>query len=207
MSFLARYFSSLRRRPTSSSSPRRLWLSCLVTFRCSVRWLIRLVSSATWTSGEPVSPSLVAYSARISFLAAVSSGTFLLRIGANGFSGLIPLGRGSRMRVQHASPTRLVAGQRFTLPRTARRSYPPVSGASRRLLQRRGVLTAAASPALLDWANARPEHYAPPSAGPPPSGCAGAGTSSPGLVEGGRTARGARGAGDPASVRADLRGL
>src|ERR1700760_654587 len=104
MSFLARYFSSLRRRPTSSSSPRRLWLSCLVTFRCSVRWLIRLVSSATWTSGEPVSPSLVAYSTRISFLAAVSSGTLLLRIGANGFSGLIPLGRGSHRRVQPPSP-------------------------------------------------------------------------------------------------------
>src|ERR1700748_3758820 len=79
MSFLARYFSSLRRRPTSSSSPRRLWWSCLCTFRCSVRGLIRLVSSATWASGEPVSPSLVAYSARISFLAAVSSGTFLLK--------------------------------------------------------------------------------------------------------------------------------
>src|SRR5579864_8634086 len=78
MSFLARYLSSLRRRPTSSSSPRRLWWSCLCTFRCSVRSLIRLDSSATWTSGEPVSPSLVACVAMISFLIVVSSGTVLL---------------------------------------------------------------------------------------------------------------------------------
>src|SRR5580693_2697271 len=119
MSFLARYFSSLRRLPTSSSSPRRLWWSCLCTFRCSVRWLIRLVSSATWTSGEPVSPSLVAYSARISFLTAVSSGTWLLKnVGSVEDS--------SPARPPHEGAaglrlTRLLAGQHFRLPRAARR--------------------------------------------------------------------------------------
>src|SRR5690242_4582380 len=78
MSVRARYCSRRRRRPTRSSSPRRLWWSCLWLFRCSVRSLIRRVSSATWTSGEPVSPSLVAYSAMIWFLTAVSSDTVLL---------------------------------------------------------------------------------------------------------------------------------
>src|ERR1700685_1600475 len=118
MSFLARYFSNLRRRPTSSSSPRRLWWSCLFIFRCSVRWLIRLVSSAIWTSGEPVSPSLVAYSVRISFLTAVSSGTWLLKISAEeGTMELIP--RDGRLRVQHASLPRVVAGPPFHFPRSA----------------------------------------------------------------------------------------
>src|SRR6202046_2022141 len=79
MSVLARYFSSRRRLPTSSSSPRRLWWSCWCTLRCSVRSLIRRVSSATWTSGEPVSPSVVACSAMISFFTAFSSGTWLLQ--------------------------------------------------------------------------------------------------------------------------------
>src|SRR6516164_7684573 len=119
MSFLARYFSSLRRRPTSSSSPRRLWWSCLCTFRCSVRWLIRLVSSAIWTSGEPVSPSLVAYSVRISFLTAVSSGTWLLRIGDD--RGLIPPRRPHEGAARLYLP-QLLAGQRFRLPRAADRS-------------------------------------------------------------------------------------
>src|SRR4051812_38414383 len=73
MSVLARYFSSRRRRPTSSRSPRRLWWSCLCTLRCSVRSAMRLVSIATCTSGEPVSPSTVAYSAMILFLLSVSS--------------------------------------------------------------------------------------------------------------------------------------
>src|SRR5262245_21674528 len=90
MSVRARYCSSRRRRPTSSSRPRRLWWSCLWTLRCSVRSLIRLVSSATWTSGEPVSPSPVACSAMISFFTAVSSGTWhsyrcvWSRVGADG---------------------------------------------------------------------------------------------------------------------------
>src|ERR1051325_4385457 len=78
MSLSCRYFSRRRRRPTRSSSPRRLWWSCLWLLRCSVRSLIRRVSSATWTSGDPVSPSLVAYSAMIWFLTAVSSDTGLL---------------------------------------------------------------------------------------------------------------------------------
>src|SRR5450755_2817454 len=80
MSFFARYFSSRLRRPTRSSSPRRLWWSCLCILRCSVRSLIRRVSNATWTSGEPVSPSVVACSAMISLVTAVSSGTWLLKI-------------------------------------------------------------------------------------------------------------------------------
>src|ERR1017187_7685890 len=77
MSSRDRYCSSRLRRPTSSSSPRRLWWSCLCTLRCSVRSWIRRVSSATWTSGEPVSPSLVACPAMISFFTVVSSGTLL----------------------------------------------------------------------------------------------------------------------------------
>src|SRR5450755_3762547 len=79
MSLLARYLSRRRRRPTSSKSPRRLWWSCLCTLRCSVRSAIRLESIATCASGDPVSPSLVPYSARIEFLVAVSSATGLLR--------------------------------------------------------------------------------------------------------------------------------
>src|SRR5215510_5064100 len=41
--------------------------------------------SAIWTSGEPVSPSLVAYSAKICFLTSASSGTWLLRLMFGGF--------------------------------------------------------------------------------------------------------------------------
>src|SRR5450755_856789 len=77
MSLRDRYCRSRLRRPTSSSSPRRLWWSCLCTLRCSVRSWIRRVSSATWTSGEPVSPSLVACPAIISFFTVVSSGTLI----------------------------------------------------------------------------------------------------------------------------------
>src|ERR1019366_6789052 len=77
MSSRDRYCSSRLRRPTSSSSPRRLWWSCLCTWRFSVRSWIRRVSNATWTSGEPVSPSLVACPAMISFFTVVSSGTLL----------------------------------------------------------------------------------------------------------------------------------
>src|SRR5690348_2850143 len=78
MSFLARYFNSLRRRPTSSSSPRRLWWSCLCTLRCSVRSEIRLVNIATCTSGDPVSRSAVAYLDMISVFWAESSAMFSL---------------------------------------------------------------------------------------------------------------------------------
>src|SRR3954465_733841 len=76
MSVLARYCSSRRRRPTSSRRPRRLWWSCLCTFRCSVRSAIRLVSIATCTSGEPVSLSAVAYSVMILVLVSWSSAIF-----------------------------------------------------------------------------------------------------------------------------------
>src|SRR5918995_6371684 len=75
MSFLLRYFSSRRRWPTSSSRPRRLWWSCLCSLRCSVRWLMRWVSIATWTSGEPVSFSVRPCSVMICFLVAVSIDT------------------------------------------------------------------------------------------------------------------------------------
>src|SRR6478672_216559 len=80
------------RRPTSSSSPRRLWWSCLCSRECSVRSLMRRVSIAIWTSGEPVSPSLVAYSSRISFFTAASRATVLLRVSLRGASGLVHLG-------------------------------------------------------------------------------------------------------------------
>src|SRR3954470_7694381 len=75
MSVFSRYFSKRRRRPTSASRPRRVWWSCLCSLRCSVRSEMRLVSIATWTSGEPVSPSTVAYSAMMDCLVAVSSAT------------------------------------------------------------------------------------------------------------------------------------
>ena len=42
--------------PTIFRRPRRLWWSLWLFFRCSVRCEMRSVSSATWTSGEPVSP-------------------------------------------------------------------------------------------------------------------------------------------------------
>src|ERR1700728_3473189 len=89
MSVLARYFSNRLRRPTRSSSPLRLWWSCLCTLRCSVRSLIRRVNSATWTSGEPVSPSLVACWPMISFFTAMSSGTRLLHLN-RGQAALLP---------------------------------------------------------------------------------------------------------------------
>src|SRR3569833_4333506 len=73
MSVFARLFSWRRRRPTSRSRPRRLWWACLCSLRCSVRSLIRRVSIATCTSGEPVSPSTVAYSVMICFFVALSS--------------------------------------------------------------------------------------------------------------------------------------
>src|SRR5262245_62117726 len=58
-SSLRRYSSSRRRRPTIWSSPRREWWSFAFDWKCSVRYAMRLVSSATWTSGEPVSVSCV----------------------------------------------------------------------------------------------------------------------------------------------------
>jgi len=74
MSFLARYFSSLRRRRPAAAATAAVMV-VLVHLQVLGQVVDTLVSSATWTSGEPVSPSLVAYSARISFLTAVSSGT------------------------------------------------------------------------------------------------------------------------------------
>src|SRR5699024_8687025 len=78
MSSSRRYCRSRLRCPTSSIRPRRVWWSCLWVFRCSVRYLMRWVRSATWTSGEPVSPSVVAYSLMISCLVAVSKAMALL---------------------------------------------------------------------------------------------------------------------------------
>jgi len=48
-----------RRWATSFRSPRREWLSFLWVLKCSVRAAMRLDRMATWTSGDPVSPSLV----------------------------------------------------------------------------------------------------------------------------------------------------
>src|SRR5215470_6479252 len=48
--------------------PRLEWKSLVCVARCSVRFLMRSLSTATCTSGEPVSPSLRAYSLMISCL-------------------------------------------------------------------------------------------------------------------------------------------
>src|SRR5829696_2181002 len=66
MSVRCRYWSSRRRWPTSISSPRREWWSFLCSRRCSVRWLMRAVSRATWTSVDPVSLSPLPWRATIS---------------------------------------------------------------------------------------------------------------------------------------------
>ncbi len=52
---LLMYCRSRRLFPTIINSPRRLWKSFGCDRRCSVNWLIRSVSIATCTSGEPVS--------------------------------------------------------------------------------------------------------------------------------------------------------
>src|SRR5689334_4852879 len=142
MSVRARYCSSRRRRPTSSSRPRRLWWSCLWTLRCSVRSLIRRVSSATWTSGEPVSPSLVACSAMSSFFTAVSSGTWhsyrcvWSRVGADGERSC-PWPPASRLRVQLTWPATPTTHHGITGgPRIRYRRVPPDGTA---LLAQRGV--------------------------------------------------------------------
>src|SRR5918998_1911761 len=73
MSLACRYLSRRRRLPTSINRPRREWWSLRCSRRCSVSSLMRAVSSATWTSVEPVSASPRPYSATISrFLSAVS---------------------------------------------------------------------------------------------------------------------------------------
>src|SRR6056297_2434933 len=56
---------SFRRWATSFRRPRREWLSFLWVLKCSVSVVIREVRIATWTSGEPVSPSFVANSLMI----------------------------------------------------------------------------------------------------------------------------------------------
>ena len=48
----------MRRVATIAKSPRREWLSFLLSWKCPVRLLIRSVRIATWTSGLPVSPSV-----------------------------------------------------------------------------------------------------------------------------------------------------
>src|SRR5919109_355444 len=55
MSARCRYFSSLRRWPTSMSRPRREWWSLRCSRRCAVRSLTRWVSSAICTRVLPVS--------------------------------------------------------------------------------------------------------------------------------------------------------
>src|SRR6476660_5817631 len=74
-SFLIRYARRRRRWPTSLRRPRREWLSLGKLARCRFRSRIRSVRSAIWTSGEPVSPSLVAYPVMISVFASRASGT------------------------------------------------------------------------------------------------------------------------------------
>src|SRR4051794_4376631 len=78
MSFFFRDCRRRPRRPTINNIPRRLWWSCLWVLRRSGSSFTRLGRTATRTPGEPVSPSVVAYSSMIFFLAAVSSDTALL---------------------------------------------------------------------------------------------------------------------------------
>src|SRR3982074_2783267 len=61
----------------TGSAPREWW-SCLCSLRCSVRPTMRLVSSATWASGDPVSESCTPYSVRIDFLSSVDRATGVL---------------------------------------------------------------------------------------------------------------------------------
>src|SRR6476620_9414777 len=60
-SFLLMESRSERRVETSFKRAGREWVSCT----CVLKWLVRLVMRsdriATWTSGEPVSPALVAF--------------------------------------------------------------------------------------------------------------------------------------------------
>src|SRR5579864_491575 len=62
-----------------TSRPRLEWKSLLCVARCSVRFLMRSLSTATCTSGEPVSPSLRAYSLMTSCLrgSAIDIGSLL----------------------------------------------------------------------------------------------------------------------------------
>src|SRR6478735_7695475 len=108
MSFLARYLRSRRRRPTSRSRPRRLWWSCLCILRCSVRSEMRLVSIATWTSGEPVSLATVACVDMISVLVALSSGTDLLE-GSSELPRFDPRGRKDSRR-RRGRPQKATSG-------------------------------------------------------------------------------------------------
>ena len=57
--------SKRRRLPTIIKRPLREWKSFGFAFMCSVNSRMRAVRTATWTSGEPVSPSCVLYSAII----------------------------------------------------------------------------------------------------------------------------------------------
>src|SRR5436305_8484813 len=58
------------------SSPRRLWWSFLWTFRWSVSWLMRCVSSATCTSGDPVSVPWTLYSVIVVLLSGMQNVRF-----------------------------------------------------------------------------------------------------------------------------------
>src|SRR3954447_6587356 len=65
------------------SSPRREWWSCLCSRRCSVRWLMRRVSSAICTSVAPVSVSALPKRVTISrFSSAVIAGMRPVRLAA-----------------------------------------------------------------------------------------------------------------------------
>src|SRR3712207_5793451 len=79
--------------------PRRLWWSFLWVRRWSVRWLIRSVRIATWTSGEPVSVSW----RRCSLIVALLSG-----MGPVGERGVGLLQRSPKLGVD-ASPGTVAA--------------------------------------------------------------------------------------------------
>src|SRR6478735_4097328 len=134
MSFLAKYLRRRRRRPTRSRRPRRLWWSCLCILRCSVRSVMRLVSIATWTSGEPVSLATVACVVMISVLVALSSGTDLLE-GSCELPRLDARGRKDSRR-RRGRPQKATSGPPS---RRTRRSAGSRSASGRGQCRRRGT--------------------------------------------------------------------
>src|SRR5919201_4981882 len=99
MSWRCRYCSSRRRFPTSIRSPRREWWSFLCSRKCSVSSLMRAVSRATWTSGDPVSLSPRPYFWMTSCFASLVSG-----MGGNVAEDLIATAQGAYLGLRALAP-------------------------------------------------------------------------------------------------------
>src|SRR6185437_4704021 len=113
-------------------NPRRVWWSPLCTFRCSVRWEIRSVNSAIWTSGEPVSLSC----SRCSVMMACFSGMYgRPRDPSGGYDERCRDGPADDGRSLPASGigrhTVVTAGDRFPAGRYLSRSAPLRGGRGR----------------------------------------------------------------------------